>query len=330
MMQESMQTTETCATVSGVTMRFPGGTMALPILNFDIHKGEIFCLLGPNGAGKTTLVRLLTGQLKPTSGHIRVFGHDPYTERDLVTQRICLVTQEIALYDELTGRENLAFHAALFNVETNQVDSRIDAMLAVAGLTDRQKDRVKVYSGGMKRRLQLARGMLHDPDILFLDEPTLGVDVQSRNAIHEYIKQVPKTGKTVVLTTNYMEEAQKLADRIVVLDSRMVAGPDTIEGITRTTIPETMLDFTVKEATVPEGFRDQFLRDTLSGEIVREEPISEGIKFRVKVPDTRVESILDSLLTFCHGQAIEIQGLAVSTPTIEDAFLQLTGKGLRD
>jgi ABC-2 type transport system ATP-binding protein len=172
--------------------------------------------------------------------------------------------------------------------------------------------------------------MLHDPDILFLDEPTLGVDVQSRNAIHEYIKELPRKGKTVVLTTNYMEEAQKLADRVVVLDSHVVVGPDSIDTITRTAIPETIFDFTIKQETIPEGFRELFIRDAISGEIMREEPILEDTKFHVKVPNSRVESILDNFLSYCHENNILIQDLTVSKPTIEDAFLQLTGKGLRD
>lgn len=191
---------------------------ALESLTMQIKKGQIFCLLGPNGSGKTTTINLINGLLEPTHGEVTVLGMNPNKSKKSVLQKISLVPQETALYNDLTARENLLFHAQYYGVERKSISSKIDEVLKIVQLTHRMNDRVGTFSGGMQRRLALARALLTDPEILLLDEPTLGVDVQSRNAIWEQIRKLASEGKTVILTTNYMEEAEELGEQIFIID----------------------------------------------------------------------------------------------------------------
>jgi ABC-2 type transport system ATP-binding protein len=257
-------TMTTTVEMTDVTVRFrPRGAEELTALNrvnLHIRGGEVTCLLGPNGSGKTTVMNVLTGLLAPTSGEARVLGLDPRRQRSELLRRIALVPQETAVYPELSARENLAFHAAYYGMPRGRQATRVEQALELVQLTGRADDRASTFSGGMQRRLALAKALMMAPELLLLDEPTLGVDVQSREAIWARIVESAASGRAVLLTTNYMEEAQRLGDRIVIIDR----GANVAEG--------TLADLT---AQVPEpghvnvlptvGLQDVFLHFTGRG-----------------------------------------------------------------
>ena len=204
----------------------------LSVRNLRKAFGPLVGLLGPNGAGKTTTVSMLTGLIAPDRGEVVIDGHRLSGDTDGTKRRIGLVPQDLALYDELSARANLRFFGALYGLSGAALDRAIASALALVELADRAGDRVRTYSGGMKRRLNLAAGLLHDPDILLLDEPTVGVDPQSRNAIFDNLETLKRRGKALLYTTHYMEEAERLADRIVVIDHGSVIADDTVAGLT--------------------------------------------------------------------------------------------------
>jgi linearmycin/streptolysin S transport system ATP-binding protein len=210
-----------------------GSLVAVDDVSLTIEKGQLLGLLGPNGAGKTTTVSMIAGLVTPDRGEVRIDGQKLTGDTDPAKRKIGLVPQELALYEELSARDNLRFFGALYSLSGAGLDRAIASVLELVGLAERARERVKVFSGGMKRRLNLAAGLLHDPDILLLDEPTVGVDPQSRNAIFDNLEQLKKQGKGLLYTTHYMEEAERLADRIVVIDHGRVIANDTLAGITR-------------------------------------------------------------------------------------------------
>jgi ABC-2 type transport system ATP-binding protein len=211
-----------------------GRVVAVDGVSLKVAPGELLGLLGPNGAGKTTTVSLLAGLLPPDRGEVLIDDHRLVGDADPVKRRIGLVPQEVALYDELTARDNLRFFGGLYGFRGAVLDRALASALALAGLGDRAGDRVATYSGGMKRRLNLAAGLLHDPDFLLLDEPTVGVDPQSRHAIFENLQALKQRGKAILYTTHYMEEAERLSDRIVVMDHGQIIAADTLAGLQRT------------------------------------------------------------------------------------------------
>jgi ABC-2 type transport system ATP-binding protein len=208
-----------------------GSLVAVNDVSFALAGGQLIGLLGPNGAGKTTTVSMIAGLLTPDAGEVLIAGQRLSGDTDPAKRRIGLVPQDLALYDELTARDNLRFFGALYNLSGRALDAAIGNAMALVELSDRIKDRVKTFSGGMKRRLNLAAGLLHDPDILLLDEPTVGVDPQSRNAIFDNLETLKRRGKALLYTTHYMEEAERLADRIVVIDHGKVIANDTLSGL---------------------------------------------------------------------------------------------------
>jgi ABC-2 type transport system ATP-binding protein len=208
-----------------------GSLVAVDDVTFEVGAGQIVGLLGPNGAGKTTTVSMIAGLLKCDRGEVLIGGHPLGGDTDPVKRRVGVVPQDLALYDELTARDNLRFFGALYNLSGAPLSAAITSALGLVGLADRIGDRVKTFSGGMKRRLNLAAGLLHDPDILLLDEPTVGVDPQSRNAIFDNLEVLKSRGKALLYTTHYMEEAERLADRIVVIDHGRVIANDTLAGL---------------------------------------------------------------------------------------------------
>jgi len=208
-----------------------GPLVAVDDVSFSLAKGQLIGLLGPNGAGKTTTVSMIAGLVTPDRGEVLIAGHRLAGDTDPAKRRIGLVPQDLALYDELTARDNLRFFGALYSLTGRALDDAIAKALELVELADRARDRVKTFSGGMKRRLNLAAGLLHDPDILLLDEPTVGVDPQSRNAIFDNLETLKRRGKGLIYTTHYMEEVERLADRIVVMDRGNVIAEDTLEGL---------------------------------------------------------------------------------------------------
>ena len=208
-----------------------GSLVAVSDVSFSVRQGQILGLLGPNGAGKTTTVSMAAGLLTPDRGEVLVAGHRLAGDTDPAKRRIGLVPQDLALYDELSARENLRFFGALYSLRGRALDAAMARALELVGLEERAGDAVKAFSGGMKRRLNLAAGLLHDPDILLLDEPTVGVDPQSRNAIFENLEALKARGKALLYTTHYMEEVERLADRIVIVDHGAVIADDTLAGL---------------------------------------------------------------------------------------------------
>jgi ABC-2 type transport system ATP-binding protein len=240
---------------------------AVDCISFGVRQGEIFAFLGPNGAGKTTTIKMLTTLLTPTHGHATVNGFDVVKEKDKVRSSFGIVFQDPSLDDELTARENMEFHGVLYNVQRKLRRARIEQLLKFVGLWDRRDDYVKNFSGGMKRRLEIARGLVHHPKVLFLDEPTLGLDPQTRNSIWEYILKLNKDeGMTVFFTTHYMEEAERVANTVAVIDRGRIVAQGT---------PKALLRMTGKRS-----LEDAFLK--LTGRKIRDEDASPLDRMRLR------------------------------------------------
>jgi len=232
---EPMESPNAIIEVKNLTKKF-GEFVAVDHINFSVPPGEIFALLGPNGAGKTTTIKMLTTLLQPTSGEMRVHGSDPATQQDAVRHAFGIVFQDPSLDDDLTAYENLEFHGVLYGVASDIRRERIKMVLELVELWDRRQDLVKKFSGGMKRRLEIARSLIHHPKILFLDEPTLGLDPQTRNHLWSYIHDLnKKEGMTILLTTHYMEEAEKVANTVAIIDHGKLVAKDSPEGLKKQT-----------------------------------------------------------------------------------------------
>ena len=249
------ETTGTAIGVKNLVKNF-GDFCAVDDISFEVKAGEIFAFLGPNGAGKSTTIKMLTTMLRPTSGEILLNGYNPLHEQDKVRRSFGIVFQDPSLDDELTALENLELHATLYNVPKDIRKQRIEELLSLVELGDKRHHLVKTFSGGMKRRLEIARGLLHHPKILFLDEPTLGLDPQTRNQMWEYVEKLNKDeGITVFFTTHYMAEAEKVADRIAIIDNGKIIATGTSEEL--------------EAQTKTENLEDAFL--ALTGKEIREE-----------------------------------------------------------
>lgn len=250
--------------VENLTKKFNGLT-AVDNVSFEVKKGEIFAFLGPNGAGKTTTIKMLTTLLNPTNGKIKINSYDVSKNKDKVRHSFGIVFQDPSLDDELTAYENMEFHGVLYGVEKKLRRERIEQLLKFVELWDRKNDLVKKFSGGMKRRLEIARGLIHHPKVLFLDEPTLGLDPQTRNHVWEYIKKLNKEEKmTIFFTTHYMAEAEKISDKIVIIDHGKIIQSGTLKEIKKVTKKKTLEEAFLKltgesirlqEATVMDELR---------------------------------------------------------------------------
>jgi ABC-2 type transport system ATP-binding protein len=295
-----------------------GTLQAVDHLTLSVEQGEIFGLLGPNGSGKTTTINLISGLSTPTSGEVQVMGYDVRRHARRIRQMLGAVPQETALYEELSAWDNLDFHADLFGMARKEKKARIMQMLELVQLQERKRSRVSTFSGGMKRRLALARALLHDPHLLYLDEPTLGVDVQSRRAIWDYILSLHKEGKTVLITTNYLEEAQTLCERIAILDHGKLIAVDTPEHLKQTYGGSVVELETMQPSTVVDDIR------RLPGV---KEVVQEGTS--LKVTTQGGSDIVPQIITLVtqHG---ELHQIAVREPNLDEIFLQLTGTALRD
>jgi ABC-2 type transport system ATP-binding protein len=218
--------------VNNLTKVYPGGLKAVDSISFDVEEGEMFGFLGPNGAGKTTTILMLITLTSPTSGTATVYGHSIQTDRDAVRNSIGYVSQDVAVDDQLTGRENIELQGRFYHLPKAIIKERVDEVLEMLELTDRAKDKVETYSGGMRKRLDIAEGLIHRPEVLFLDEPTLGLDIQTREKIHEYIRRLQQEKKmTIFITTHYMEEADKLCDRVAIIDHGQIKALDDPEKL---------------------------------------------------------------------------------------------------
>ena len=284
-----------------------GDLVAVDDLSFDVKPGETLGLLGPNGAGKTTTIGMLIGLLDPTSGSISIDGESP--SRTETRKRIGLAPQTLSLYEELTARENLEFFAKLYQLDRAKLKQRVLWALEFSSLEDRANDRVGTYSGGMKRRLNLACAMIHEPRIVLMDEPTVGVDPQSRNHVFECIEKLQANGITIIYTTHYMNEAQRLCDRVAIIDHGKLLALDSVDGLIRT--------YGGKSLVLAE-FRESPKSDVgLSGTV-------DDLAWRLETDQPMIE------ISNATRQGIEFHSLNVTQPDLESVFLSLTGRSLRD
>ena len=290
-------------------------------VSFSIEAGETYGLLGPNGAGKTTTISMVSGLLEADEGSVHVVGESMTTTSSATKRFIGLVPQELAIYPDLTAAENLRFFGSLYGMPRNQLASRIDEVLEIVGLTDRSDDRSDEYSGGMKRRLNIAVGLLHEPQLLILDEPTVGVDPQSRNAILESVERLSTEGMSVLYTTHYMEEAERLCDRVGIIDNGLLVA----EGTRRELVERVGEDDSIKVAG--SGGLSTSVELLRSVEGVRH--VAEADSTITVVVD-RAAQRLPVILSACAQGGMSVTGVEVAEPNLEAVFLALTGKALRD
>ena len=282
--------------------------------------GETVGLLGPNGAGKTTTVSIIAGLIRPNRGEVLIEGRTLAGDTDPIKRRIGLVPQDLALYDELPARDNLALFGALYGLDRSTLKRAMAEVLELVGLADRAKDKVGTFSGGMKRRLNLAAALMHDPQILLLDEPTVGVDPQSRNAIFENLETLKSRGKTLIYTTHYMEEAERLCDRIVIIDHGKVIANDTLQGLYRMLPASNVLVVELEDGRPPiDEFRS--LAVVESAEL-------KGSQLRVGIRSLTADA--PAILQWLVDHGHPYRHIVSERADLETVFLSLTGRRLRD
>jgi ABC-2 type transport system ATP-binding protein len=305
-----------------------GDFTAVKDVNLAIQEGEILGLLGPNGAGKTTIISMITGLLEPTSGHIAVDGLDLQADTNAVKAKLGLVPQELALYPTLSARDNLDFFGSIYGLGGGDLRERVDAMLEMVELTERANEAIETYSGGMKRRVNIAAGLLHQPEVLLLDEPTVGVDPQSRNAIFEAVEALNRAGMTVIYTTHYMEEAQRLCHRVAIIDEGQIIALDTPTALIRG-LGGGILVLGLEEPEAGPGLgRVQAVVDRV-GELPAVKSITrDDGHFKVEVH--RFQEALMAVLDITNELDVRITSMEKWEPNLESVFLHLTGKRLRD
>ncbi len=300
-----------------------GDLVAVKGISFDIQEGEIFSLLGPNGAGKTTTISILSTLLTPTSGDASVCGYSVTKEPMAVKKSIGVVPQEIALYDEMSALENLKFWGQMYNLSGKALSMRVDEVLEQIGLKDRAKERIKTYSGGMKRRVNIAVGLLHKPRLLFMDEPTVGIDPQSRRAILESVKDLNQSGMTILYTTHYMEEAQELSDRVGIIDYGELIALGTQAELTAQVGETDTLILHLGEQEDP-----VYLAESLSGMdgVLQANPTDH----EVAIVTPSAEELLAPVVSRVNELGYSIYSVDMREPNLEAVFLHLTGRALRD
>ncbi len=304
---------------SNLTKKFDSFT-AVDNISFTIKKGEIFGFLGPNGAGKTTTIKMLTTLLYPTDGTATIAESDIIRQRDKVRQNIGVVFQEPALDTELTGRENLDFHARMYGLGQKKRKQRIDDVLKLVDLEEKQNVLVKNYSGGMKRRLEIARGLMHYPTVLFLDEPTLGLDAQTRRAIWAYIKKMNKEESTTIfLTTHYMDEADHLCDRVGIIDRGKLLVIDTTSNL-KNSIGHDVITLSCSDL---KKLHDRLVKESWIQKVKQHD---SSLTLGVEKGDEKIPEIIE----IAQSLKLKIKSIDVRKPTLDDVFLHFTGRMMRD
>ncbi len=305
--------------VSDLTRRF-GNFTAVNKINFDVHEGEIFGFLGPNGAGKSTTIKIMCTLLQPTSGRVEVAGHDVTTEPDVVRAAIGIVFQDNSLDSGLTAQENLDIHCMMYKIPRAERSQRIKDVLALMELTEHKDRIVKTYSGGMRRRLEIARGLLHEPRLLILDEPTVGLDPQTRNYIWQYVRELRKQhGTAIFMTTHYMDEAEN-CDRIAIIDHGVIVALDTPTGLKK------MIGDDRVELITGDNARTAKAIETAYGLTVTQR--DGALTFQVAQADRFVPRLLAELPSQTDGVVVE--SIQIRRPSLEDVFLKLTGHLIRE
>jgi ABC-2 type transport system ATP-binding protein len=298
-----------------------GNVHAVRDVSFDVHQGEIFSLLGPNGAGKTTTLSTLSCLLAPTNGDALVMGHSIRGDAMAVKECIGVVPQEVALYPDLSARENLSFWGKMYGLRGPILRQRVDEVLQTVGLIDHQKGRVDKFSGGMKRRLNIGIGLLPRPQVLFLDEPTVGIDPQSRRSILDSVKEFNRQGMTILYTTHYMEEAQELSNHIAIMDHGQLIAYGTHQELVRIVGELDRIDLTINAES------QRVLAQWRTTEGVHKVSAENG-KLTLLVDDSNV--VLPRLFETAVQAGVRITAIAVTEPNLEAVFLHLTGRALRD
>ena len=300
-----------------------GDFQAVKGVSFNIEEGEIFGLLGPNGAGKTTTISMLSTLYTPTSGDAVIGGHSVTKDPMGVRNIIGVVPQDLALYEDLTARENLIFWGQMYNLSGKSLTTRVDEVLEQIGLTDKAKDRVKTYSGGMKRRVNIGVGLLHKPRLLFMDEPTVGIDPQSRRAILDTVKDLNKQGMTLLYTTHYMEEAEELSNRVGIIDHGELIAIGSQKELTQQVGQSETLILHINENDDPQALIPSFkgIKDVLEANVI-------GTEISIITPSAK--DVLASVVSKANERGIKIRSIDIREPNLEAVFLHLTGRALRD
>jgi ABC-2 type transport system ATP-binding protein len=307
---------ETVLSVQGLSHCY-GNLRALDNVSFDIEKGQIFSFLGPNGAGKTTAINLLITLLQIQQGKVTIAGYDVATQKDNVRKSIGVVFQDQRLDRDLTVWETLDFHGRIHSIPKQVRRPRIEELLQLVELTEKRKEYTKNLSGGMKRRLEIARGLLVQPKILFLDEPTIGLDTQTRKCIWSYIKKVNQQGVTVLLTTHYMDEADQNSDFICIIDKGKIIANGTPEELKRSLGKDSIQIQTDNDHKAYQLIKNLPEVSKIGGS-------EKGLSIEVKENNSIITKIVDTL----RGQGIEIANISLVKPTLDDVFIHYTGRGL--
>ncbi len=311
-----------------------GDFTAVKEVSFEIQEGEIFSLLGPNGAGKTTTISMLSTLYQVTSGDATIGGFSVLKDPMAVRKLIGVVPQEIALYDDLTARENLVFWGQMYGLAGKALKARVEQVLEEIGLVDKANQRVKTYSGGMKRRVNIGVGLLHQPRLLFMDEPTVGIDPQSRRAILDTVKALNQAGMTVLYTTHYMEEAQELSHRVGIIDHGELIAIGTQAELTRQVgHMETLVITLAGGPQVEDAAASGSPLAGPLGERVRGLPLVHQVNVQedtLQVMTPNAEDILAAVVTLANEDHYRIRSVDIEEPNLEAVFLHLTGRALRD
>ena len=319
--------------------RADGSTIeAVKGVNLEIHQGEIFSLLGPNGAGKTTMISMISGLVTPTEGDATIGGFS-ITKQSMAAKRLMgFVPQEIALYPDLSARQNLTFFGRMYGLGGKALSRRVDELVEFVNLSDRQNDRIDTFSGGMKRRINLAAGLLNSPPLIYMDEPTVGIDPQSRRRILDTVKTLrDEQGMTVLYTTHLMEEAEELSDRVGIMDHGEIIAMGTQAELTQQVGEEDRLEFTTGAQEVAEAMVERIQQETAGVTRVLYNPPeqisddnSESTPALLTIFAKRGRTALPQIIQTLDAAGVEIQSVAVREPDLEAVFLALTGRALRD
>jgi len=309
--------------INSLTKSF-GDFNAVDSITLKIESGEIFGFLGPNGAGKSTTMMILTTLLKPTSGNALVQGYDVQSQGKKVRENIGFVQQEISVDEYLTGRENLLLQARISRISKSEISSRIDEVLDLVELTEKQDQASITYSGGMRKRLDIASGLLHRPKVLFLDEPTVGLDIQTRRKIWEYIRKIHKEfGMTIFLSTHYMEEADKLCDRIGIIDHGKIQAIDKPSTM-KNALGNDRISFTLVDGI---DKRDSLIEKIQDINFVKEIKMKED---EITVFSSQSTDVIPRIFQISNDMQMKINTISLAQPTLDDVFISYTGHNLRD
>ena len=303
--------------VKGVSKHFKDIT-ALDNVTFNVRKGEIFSLLGPNGAGKTTLLKIICGILPPDSGEVKILGINVSEKPFEAKRKIGYVPQESIVYDKLNGWENIVFYASLYGLSSSQIRSRAKELIRRLGLENHVKKLVKTYSGGLRKRLSLAVSLIHDPEILILDEPTVGLDPSARREFWKIIEGLREDGVTVLMATHYMEEADVLSDRVAIINEGKIIAIGSPDELKKAFGELTVIEISVAN---PKPGIEEFLEEFTEGSILVK---NNKVRIHVRDYESSLPKIVESLLK----NGVKIVQVSIAEPTLEDVFLKLTGRGL--